>query len=345
MPSSRIHRLVRLLLLLQGARGHDVKSLATQLGVGRRTVFRDLATLRTAGVELSFDPTRNSYAVADRASLAAGPLTATEAAALLILCHELTQESGVPLQRTARSALLKLEAMLPERMRAEARQAARAVKIRLEATNLLERLEETYQTLLEAVIERRAVRVRYESLSEATVLQTKLHPYQIVFFGRSWYVLGRSSVHRGVRTFNLGRFQGVERLDETFPAPERFSLGRHLRNAWRLVPEPGRDSDVHVRFSPRVARNVAEVRWHPTQRTEARADGGLDFFVRVSGIHEISWWIQGYGDEAEVLAPAALRRLIVERCRRVVERDDAAERNGAEREGPAVRKSAAKKRS
>ncbi len=68
-----------------------------------------------------------------------------------------------------------------------------------------------------------------------------------------------------------------------------------------------------------VARNVAEVVWHKTQQLTRRDDGTLDFQVRVSGLHEISWWILGYGDQAEVLKPASLRRLIAEHAGRMVE--------------------------
>jgi proteasome accessory factor B len=87
-----------------------------------------------------------------------------------------------------------------------------------------------------------------------------------------------------------------------------------------LIPEPGRDSRVLIRFSKLVAQNVAEVVWHKTQQTAARDDGTLDFRVTVSGINEISWWILGYGDEAEVLEPPALRRLVAERAARMAQR-------------------------
>jgi predicted DNA-binding transcriptional regulator YafY len=47
-------------------------------------------------------------------------------------------------------------------------------------------------------------------------------------------------------------------------------------------------------------------------------DGSLEFQVTVSGLQEISWWIMGYGDQAEVLEPAELRAMIHERARKLV---------------------------
>jgi predicted DNA-binding transcriptional regulator YafY len=68
-----------------------------------------------------------------------------------------------------------------------------------------------------------------------------------------------------------------------------------------------------------VARNVAEINWHKTQRTKLNDDGSLEFQVTVSGLQEISWWIMGYGDQAEVLEPAKLREMIFQRAQKLVE--------------------------
>jgi proteasome accessory factor B len=84
-----------------------------------------------------------------------------------------------------------------------------------------------------------------------------------------------------------------------------------------MIHEKGRDSDVVVRFNKLVAQNVAEVNWHKTQRLEWRDDGSLDYHVTVSGLNEISWWILGYGDQAEAIEPPELRRLVAERAKRM----------------------------
>jgi proteasome accessory factor B len=139
----------------------------------------------------------------------------------------------------------------------------------------------------------------------------------LLFSRRSWYVVGRSSLHREVRTFNVGRIEKLEPLDERYRLPHGFSLQRYLRNAWHLIPEPGPDAEIVVRFQPLVAGNVAEVVWHPTQRLVWNADGSLDFHATVSGVQEVSWWVLGYGDQAEALAPAALRELIAQKSERM----------------------------
>jgi proteasome accessory factor B len=46
----------------------------------------------------------------------------------------------------------------------------------------------------------------------------------------------------------------------------------------------------------------------------------MDFHVKVSGLGEISWWILGYGDQAEVLQPPALRKRIADRAEQMLSR-------------------------
>jgi predicted DNA-binding transcriptional regulator YafY len=112
----------------------------------------------------------------------------------------------------------------------------------------------------------------------------------------------------------------LEVLPESNTVPKGFTLEKHFRNAWYFIPGPGPDENIVIRFQPLVARNVAEVIWHKTQRTEFQDDGTLLFHARVSGINEIVWWVLEYGDQAEVLQPIKLRRLVAHRARVMVER-------------------------
>jgi proteasome accessory factor B len=310
MNLTRICRLLKLLALLQGGREHNVEAIAGACGVHRRTVFRDLETLREAGVPVAYDPQRQRHSLNGSFYLPPTSFTPEEALSLIVLCHEMGDRSRLPFFGPARSAVLKLEGLLPARLREQLRQVSGAINIRIDPHAGLDGLDPTYQQLLQAIGERRGIRIRYGSLAEQQEISTKLYPYRLLFSRRSWYVIGRSSLHRSVRTFHLGRIRALEPAEDHFEVPCSFSLQRYLRNAWHLIPEPGPDQEVVVRFQRRVAHNVAEVRWHPTQRVNFRDDGSMDFAVTVSGLEEISWWILGYGDQAEVLQPEALRHKI-----------------------------------
>lgn len=308
---------------MQFGRGHNAHSLAQECGVSRRTIFRDLDLLRFSGVPLAFDEEQQEYRIPGMNFLPPTDFTPEEVLSLLALCYDLGGR-GVPLYKPARTAALKLESALPERLREYVREVGTAVHLRLEPTAPLDKAAPIYQQLIDAISRRRCVRIKYDSFSEREKIITKLSPYRLLFSRRSWYVVGRSSMHRETRTFHVGRILRLQPLDDTFRFPRGFSIARYLRNAWHMIPEPGPDSEVIVRFDKLVAKNVAEVAWHKTQKLKRLPGGRLEFRVTVSGIQEISWWIMGYGDQAEVIAPPALRDLVARRCRGMLGRYDAA---------------------
>ncbi len=319
MNLTRTRRLLKLIGLLQAGRGWNVEALAGTCQVSRRTIFRDLQLLRDADVPLWFDAEQQRYRIPGTYFLAPTKLTTEEALSLIVLCHELGDSSGVPFLGAARSAAVKLAGTLPERMREHVREMCDAVHIQPPARNPLAGHAAVFEQLLDAVAHRRYVRIRYGSLAEGEEIGTKLAPYHLLFSQRSWYAIGRSSLHRSTRTFNVGRIRQLEPLDDTYRLPRGFSVSRYLRNAWHMIPERGRDREVLVRFSRLVAQNVAEVQWHKTQQVAFRKDGTLDFRVTVSGLKEISWWILGYGDQAKVLKPPELRQMVADAAARMVE--------------------------
>jgi predicted DNA-binding transcriptional regulator YafY len=318
MNLSRIHRLLSLIGMLQVGRGWNVDALAQECRVSRRTIFRDLNLLRQAGVPLQFDDQQQRYRIPGTYYLPPTNFTPEEALALIVLCHDMGNGAGLPFFGPARSAAIKLESALPGKLRQQLHDMSDAVQIQPPPRNPLEGQKPVYEQLLDAVAGRRSVRIHYDSLTEWKRIRTRLNPYRLLFSRRSWYVIGRSSLHRATRTFNVGRIHQIEPLEDRFAIPRGFSVERYLGNAWHLIPERGRDQQVVVRFSKMVAQNVAEVAWHKTQQLTFNPDGTLDYRVTVSGLGEISWWILGYGDQAEVLEPIKLRSLIAERAERML---------------------------
>jgi predicted DNA-binding transcriptional regulator YafY len=303
---------MRLLQLLQSGPGRNASDLAKACKVVRRTIFRDLAVLRDAGLPLKFDAKTERYSSIEWL-LPPVQLTTDEALALFGLADEFGRQHKLPCYGAASNAARKIEQTLPKVLRREVAVKARAIEMQSVELNETVGKKAYFGQLIEAIVRKTAVELVYESLTEWETIETRLQPYRLLFSQHSWYILGRSSMHREVRTFNIDRIASLVPLRTKFAVPKSFSLEKHFGNAWHMIPGKGPDSHVVVRFSSFVARNVAEVKWHKTQRTKLLPDGSLDFRAIVSGLNEICWWILRYGDQAEVLQPARLRRMIAQR--------------------------------
>ena len=308
---AKIRRLLQLVEHLQSGRAFTAGQLAEMCQVSRRTMFRDLKTLQDSGVSILHDSAKQGYWLAVPTYLPPTDLTLQETLSLLLLSHEMgEQQTGVPFLSGARTAALKLMSNLPGQIRSALGDLIDVVDIRVSEGVKQDRSH--FDRILESIRERCRIRIEYDSFTEGHPIRTLLSPYRLFFHFRHWYVIGRSSLHRSVRTFHLGRFLQSEIVAEKFEMPPRFSLDRYLGDAWRIIREPGH-SHVVVRFQPLVARNVAESHWHRTQRMVWNEDGTLDFHADVAGLLEVQWWILGYGDQAEALEPPELRKILADR--------------------------------
>jgi proteasome accessory factor B len=308
MDISRLHRVLKIITLLQTRRYYSVKDLADELEVSTRTVYRDLNMLELAGVPFYYDRSRQGYVIHQTYWLPPINLDLEEALSLIVLAAGSESESRVPLMRKACNAARKIESQLPLTIRAAVGQATAGLAIRRSPVARHEGLEGIHQMVREAVVRRHVLRGKYISFNEKKQIDVTMEPYWLVFQERAWYVIGRCCRNDDIRTFKLGRFVELHELAETFKAPA-LTLEKYLGNAWRFMPE-GRQYDVSLRFSRLVAPNVAEVQWHRTQKLTWEDEGTLLFDVRVDGLGEIYWWILGYGDQVEVLKPKALRERI-----------------------------------
>ncbi|HLA84702.1 MAG TPA: WYL domain-containing protein, partial [Thermoguttaceae bacterium] len=205
MNLTRIQRLLKVLTLLQAGRGCNTQRLADECGVSRRTIFRDLDVLRESGLAIVYDEIEQHYRLPGTQFLPPFNFTPDEALSLIVLCHEMGGRTRLPFLAPAQSASLKLESALPTRLREELHATVDAIQIKMPPTNPLAGQEPIYEQLVEAIRRRRCVRLRYVAPTEEGEFSTRLSPYRLLFSRRSWYAIGRSSLHRSVRTFNVGR--------------------------------------------------------------------------------------------------------------------------------------------
>lgn len=312
----KIRRLFGVVDRLQTGRRHSAAELADFCGCSIRTTFRDLKLLADAGLSIMHDDSRQGYWIPSDRSLPSATLTRQETVGIVLACDELGKR--IPFLRPARDAVLKCLGHLSADAKSELKDIGDTIQIHLGPMVPMDHLEPIFETILDSLYTRTKVRIHYDSLSEERAFSTLVSPYALFFGVRAWYLVGRSSVHRAVRTFNLARVSRAEKTSDAFEIPPRFTIARYIGNAWNMIPEPGKEVRVVVRFHPPCAANVAQVQWHKTQKTHWNEDGTLRFEVRTSGIREITWWILGYGRHAEVLEPASLRKAIYEHAQGMI---------------------------
>ncbi len=317
MKSSRIGRVVQILTALQAGSGYTANKLAKMFGTSRRTIFRDLKELQTIGVPYHYDTRTHGYAIDPEFFLPPIDLSLQEALSLLLLVHKAGSQIQLPFKNSALLAGLKIENNLPVRIRQYCDIAMQNISVKAGGQAPMNLLDKTFAQLQKAITKRRKVNIRYHSLFEGKVIDVELSPYHLMYNRRAWYVLGMSGIHRSIRTFKLNRIRELKMLDKCFVTNGKFDLSDYLGRAWSMIPE-GRIYNIKLRFLPKVANNIAEVQWHSTQKVTGNSDGSITVEFRVDGLGEIIWWILGYGDQVQVLAPKELRKRVLETAKNMI---------------------------
>lgn len=311
MVAGRIPRLLRLIALLQSGRIYNSAQLASECEVSRRTVFRDLKTLQESGIYVLYDDEKQGYSLPWRTIFPFKDLTFEEVLALFVLSQDLDKTIvGLPLDGIAHSASAKILSSLPAALRDHVIEAAQSISIWLTPCNPSLRNEIHYKTLLKAVASKQNVRIHYHCPSEQKTASTMLSPYHMLYSNRKWFVVGRSSVDRGIKVYPILKITKSELLDETFKKPSRFKLERYLGNSWDPVKLSTRTVPVKIRFQSSAAQIVSHISWDPSQEIRTLKGGAIEFRARVDNLEQMTDWLLSFGTQAEVISPPALRKLV-----------------------------------
>jgi proteasome accessory factor B len=317
MKQSKITRVMQILTTLQAGKNYAVSDLAKLFETTRRTIFRDLKELKALGVPYYYDAKTGGYTIDPEFFLPPIDLNLQEALSLLLLVHKATNHIQLPFKNSALLAALKIENNLPAKIRQYCNTALRNISTRVTSQATMKLLDKTFAQLQNAIAKKRKVTILYRSLFEGKVINVDLCPYHLLYSQRAWYVLGLSSLHKSIRTFKLNRIKELKILDKCFLGGEDFDLYDYLGKAWSMIPE-GRIYNIKLRFLPKVAENVTEVQWHITQKVTHNSDGSATVEFRVNGLGEITWWVLGYGDQVQVLAPKALRNKVLQAAKNMI---------------------------
>ena len=318
MKHSRVGRIVKILTTLQSHEKYSPGDLEKILGVSRRTIFRDLSELQSIGVPYKYEAKSGGYTIDPKFFLPPIDFNLAEALSLLMLVHKVRNYLPLPFRNSALLAGLKVENNLPAEVRKYCQTSLAKVTITPEPQTAIKLLDAIFIALQRAIRMKSKLGLLSRSLYERQPIMTTLHPYHLLYKNRSWYVIGFSEPHKMIRTFNLNRIKTVKTLSDCFVGGDDFDLQEYLGRAWILIPE-GRLYNIELKFLPLVARNVSEVQWHSTQQAQWNEDGSVTLSFRVDGLGEIVWWVLGYGDQVQVLAPAALREKVFERAQGIIE--------------------------
>ncbi|MBI1816770.1 MAG: WYL domain-containing protein [Deltaproteobacteria bacterium] len=224
----RADRLLSMLLLLQHRGRMTAPQLAEQLEVSERTIYRDLDALSAAGVPVYAERGPRGGCVLRpgyRTDLTG--LNQSEVASLFAGTARRALDD-VGLGTGLRSALVKLEAGLPEARRTDAARVRQRLHVDAAAWFGADERSPQLMALRDAVFADRTVRLTYLRANGGAATR-RVDPLGLVVKGGIWYLVtvtaGDTRVHR------VSRIRRVVVTKDRFERPRQFDLATFW-SAW-----------------------------------------------------------------------------------------------------------------
>lgn len=313
-------RLLSIMMMLQTRGRMSAETLAAELEVSVRTIYRDVDQLSASGVPIYADIGRNGgFALMEGWRTRLTGLTAPEAQALFL--------SGLPgpaaelgLGEEAAQAELKLLAALPPDWQEEAERVSARFHLDPAGWFAPGYHSEHLKIVADAVWRERRISVRYESWTR--VSDRELDPLGLVLKGGIWYLVART-MDGDIRTFRTGSIQALIVTAETFDRPKGFDLVTYWTESIKQFERDIYVGRAKVRATQRGIdrlRDISQTVKRALERDgvpEVGADGWAEFSVP---IEEVSWATREMtrvGPEIEVLEPPELRERMVEIARKL----------------------------
>ncbi len=294
---SDVHeRLRRLLFLVPYASrrpGISVRELSDALGLGEEELLKDLDLLTMVGrppfqpddyIDIYIENGR-VYVDLDQRFSAPPRLTGAEAAALRAAADLVRPTASDAL----RSAMAKLEKVLPADAREQYREIGRKVDASLSGPLEL-------APLAQAISDRVEVTFEYFSRGRGSTETRTVRPLELFSHRGQWYLFAYCCSRNDERLFRLDRVRKLTLTDRAFEAPA---------SARGKVPEPVSGSgEIRVRFAAAAAPYMRE-RFGESARSAP--EGGVEVSVTGDSERWLTQWILSFGGEAEVIEPAWAR--------------------------------------
>lgn len=295
--------------LLEGGQP-TIRQLAARFGTRRETIYRDLRALEDAGYPIVGDdagrlsrprilPEARRYAPNLR-------LSESEIKALLWIAKQ--AGARAPFRDALASAVPKLRAMASGSEGAVATGIDQVVTEWGWGAKDYEPHRETILRLVEAIMRRRRCVVEYQSPASSAPKQYSYDPYRLLSVAGGLYCIGKVPPHDSLATLAIDRIRALRTSGYEFDIDHDFDAERYRAECFGVVWE--KPMIVVIRFRVDQAPYVRERVWHPTQHIRDLPDGGVELTFRAGGEFEITRWILGWGDAAEVRSPQRLRSYV-----------------------------------
>jgi predicted DNA-binding transcriptional regulator YafY len=180
-----------------------------------------------------------------------------------------------------------------------------------------------------AIFRRKTIVFDYYTMERDDVGTRRVDPYQLLFQGGQFYVVGRAHERNAIRVFRLSRIRGkvgyATKAEHDFQRPGGFDPRAYANRIDWQFGEPIDTAEVWIssRIAWQIERHFGRYGEMRPAAEEARSDQGIGdrvFSTAYANSRQVTAWVLGLGDHARIDGPPALVSELRDRVALMIER-------------------------
>lgn len=298
---NKFDRVISTLVLLQTKKIITAKTISDRFGISLRTVYRDISTLKSAGIPIIGDQ-GIGYSIMDGYRLPPLMFSEGEASALLTAEKFIGKLTDQQTQSYYSGAMMKIKAIL----RSSEKQSLAVLDDSIAISDNKSWDNKAYlQELFKAIASKLVIKISYEK-ADGTNSIRKLEPIGCYHQFNKWYLIAFCHTRVDYRTFKLNRISDLSVTNHHFET-NHISLQAYIDKQDDSWKKEQRFHNIEIVFDPSFVKFAEGRKYYFGFVDQTIEEDGIHMKFLNSSLEIIARWLLQFGNQAKVLVPLQLK--------------------------------------
>jgi predicted DNA-binding transcriptional regulator YafY len=176
---------------------------------------------------------------------------------------------------------------------------------------------ENFEEVGNALLKRQRLQMEYYSKGKDETTSREVSPQRLIFYRDNWYLDGYCHLRKALRSFALDGVRKAELLNKRAEEISEKELQENFAESYGIFSGKATQR-AKLRFTPERARWVSGETWHGQQIGSFDKDGNYILEFDYNQDPELIMEILKHGSGVEVLAPANLKKRVVDELKKTL---------------------------
>lgn len=298
---NKFDRVISTLVLLQTKNIIKASTISERFDISLRTVYRDISTLKNAGIPIIGDPGLG-YSIMDGYRFPPIMFNEGESAALLTAEKFIGKITDQDTEAYYSSAMVKIKAIL----RSSEKQSLAVLDDSIAISNSTNLENKTYlQDLFKSIASKNILNVKYKK-SDGSISDRRLEPIGCYHQYNNWYLIAYCQSQTDYRTFKINRIDSLHILEEYFDS-KHISLREYIDRQDETWKNQDLFQMIEVAFEEPYVKYAENRKNYFGFIEQTIEDDATRMVFQYASIEIFAMWLLQFGNQATVIAPVELK--------------------------------------